>query len=79
MGHTISSPTDSGLLGKLLKGVYGTVKRGVTGGFAADAVALPPIDYRRFTKGELLRFKKVGPAPLALPPRRAAGRAAALR
>lgn len=66
---TAASPTDSGLFGKLLKGLFGTVRRIVTGGFSAEKMTWPEIDFRSVGADDLLRFKKVGAARLAPPAR----------
>lgn len=69
---------DTGLLGKLVRGVTAGVRRGLLGGYDTP-VNVPSIDYTRFTRESLVQLRKLGPAPTAKSQARAKPRVASTR
>ena len=48
--RTATSPRDSGLLGRILRGAVESARRALSDGFAAERVTWPPIDWAKLAR-----------------------------
>ena len=73
-----TAKADTGLLGKLVRGVAAGLQRGLLGGYDTP-ISVPRIDYAQFTRESLAQLRKIGPAPTVKSQARARGRVGSSR